>query len=63
MKTVKDKMVGQGEASNKLPSRLVCHVECVIIDVGSFDPGQVITDPETIKKVVGSPCFSPAEGE
>ena len=63
MKSGSNKMMGPGDAGNKIPSSLVCRAECAVIGQGTFYPGDKITDPEKIKAVVGNPNFSPSQEE
>ncbi len=74
-KRAKDKMVRPGDFPDKaepaggdLPPpaarptetpALQCVMECNVPGVGTWKAGAIITDPDTISKVQGSPFFQP----
>jgi hypothetical protein len=70
-KKVKDKMVRPGDFADKglglsaardeSALELICVQECVIPGAGRFLAGASITDPVVIAKLLGSPCFKPAQ--
>lgn len=54
----KDMAAGAG---GDLPAELVCVRECVTPGLGSWAPGDKVTDPALVRALSGSPYFKSTE--
>jgi hypothetical protein len=61
MKKDRNKMMTAEKSETKSDPSLICVSECNVPGVGTWKTGDRISDPETISKIAGSPCFKPIQ--